>query len=608
MTDTKHFTDERNVQIVISLLKQHGIKRVIASPGTTNMTFVGSIQNDPFFEIYSCVDERSAAYMACGMAAETGEPIVLSCTGATASRNYMPGLTEAYYRKLPVLAITSHRGDSEIGHLKDQQIDRRNIPNDVAMESVTVPLVKDATDERYCIDEANKAILALTRNGGGPAHINMFTAYSRNFSVQEYKPARSIFRYTVDDKWPALPSGRIAVYVGAHKKFTDREVKAIEAFCATYDAAVFTSHISGYRGNYDINFSLVSGQKQYHSHLLGIDLMIHLGEISGNTYNFSGKETWRVSEDGEIRDTYGSLSKVFQMPMACFFEHYAIEGEKKHEFIDKLKAEYNKVYTLIPELPFGNIWIAQQMAPNLPANAELHVGILNSLRSWSFFQLPKHIYAQCNVGGYGIDGGMSTMIGASLARPEKTFIGVFGDLAFFYDMNSLGNRHVGNNIRIMLINNGRGTEFRNYDHPCYSYGEGADKYMAAAGHFGNQSASLVKHYAEDLGFQYLHASNKQEFLNNVSTFLNSEPSDKPILFEIFTDKQNESDALKTMLNLIVAPKEKLTFKQEIKQTAHKVLGDRIVNATKVLLGKDRMLKSLYVGGVILKIVADALLV
>ena len=109
MADTKHYTDERNVQIVISLLKQHGIHRVIASPGTTNMTFVGSIQNDPYFQIWSSVDERSAAYLACGMASETGEPVVLSCTGATASRNYMPGLTEAYYRKLPVLAITSHR-------------------------------------------------------------------------------------------------------------------------------------------------------------------------------------------------------------------------------------------------------------------------------------------------------------------------------------------------------------------------------------------------------------------------------------------------------------------------------------------------------------------
>ena len=62
------------------------------------------------------MDERSAAYIACGMAEESGEPVVLSCTGATASRNYMPGLTEAFYRKLPVLAITSSQDISKIGH------------------------------------------------------------------------------------------------------------------------------------------------------------------------------------------------------------------------------------------------------------------------------------------------------------------------------------------------------------------------------------------------------------------------------------------------------------------------------------------------------------
>ena len=168
------YTNERNVQIVIALLKAHGIHRVIASPGTTNMTFVVSIENDPWFQIWSSVDERSAAYLACGMAAETGEPVAISCTGATASRNYMPGLTEAYYRKLPVLAITSTRGNHKVGHLIDQQIDRRNIPNDIAMESVTIPMVKDSEDERYCEIEANKAMLALTLNGGGPAHINMY--------------------------------------------------------------------------------------------------------------------------------------------------------------------------------------------------------------------------------------------------------------------------------------------------------------------------------------------------------------------------------------------------------------------------------------------------
>ena len=77
MDSTFHYTDERNVQIVIALLKAHGVHRVIASPGTTNMTFVVSIENDPWFQIWSSVDERSAAYLACGMAAETGSSLSL---------------------------------------------------------------------------------------------------------------------------------------------------------------------------------------------------------------------------------------------------------------------------------------------------------------------------------------------------------------------------------------------------------------------------------------------------------------------------------------------------------------------------------------------------
>ena len=128
-------SNERSVQLLISLLKQHNIKRVVASPGATNITFVGSLQNDAFFEIYSCVDERSAAYMACGLAAETGEPVVLSCTGATASRNYVPALTEAFYRKLPVLAVTSTQDLIKVGHMVPQVIDRSVIQNDIAVVS-----------------------------------------------------------------------------------------------------------------------------------------------------------------------------------------------------------------------------------------------------------------------------------------------------------------------------------------------------------------------------------------------------------------------------------------------------------------------------------------
>ena len=96
-----HYTDEKNTQIVLGLLKAHGIRKVVASPGTTNIRLVASMQQDEWFEMYSSVDERSAAYIACGLAAQSGEPVVLSCTGATASRNYMPGLTEALYLLLP---------------------------------------------------------------------------------------------------------------------------------------------------------------------------------------------------------------------------------------------------------------------------------------------------------------------------------------------------------------------------------------------------------------------------------------------------------------------------------------------------------------------------
>lgn len=129
------------------------------------------------------------------------------------------------------------------------------------------------------------------------------------------------------------------------------------------------------------------------------------------------------------------------------------------------------------------------MVDKLPRGCELHLGIYHSLRSWNFFKLPKGIQAKCNVGGFGIDGGVSTLMGASFASPDKLFIGVFGDLAFFYDMNVVGNRHVGNNVRLLLINNGKGNEFRNYGHPCYFLGDEADRYVAAAGHYGEQIAS-----------------------------------------------------------------------------------------------------------------------
>ena len=579
----KYYTSEKNVQIVISLLKANGIKRVIASPGTTNMTFVGSIQQDPFFEIYSSVDERSAAYMACGMAAETNEPVVLSCTGATASRNYMPGLTEAYYRKLPILAITSHRGDYQIGHLIDQQIDRRTLPNDIAIEHVVIPMVKDQNDEKYCTIEANKAILALKLNGGGPVHINMFTSYSPDFSIRELPSTRIIKRHTINDNLPELPkSGHIAIFVGAHKHFNEKETKAIDSFCASNDAVVFCDHTSNFHGKYETHMSLVFGQENYISPLKDISLMIHIGEVTGDVYRAIPQRVWRVSEDGALRDSFNNLTDVFMMPEEIFFSHYISKSDMKTTFLDSCQLEYKSLYQTIPKLQFSNVWIAQQLSKKIPNDSEIHLGIYNSLRSWNFCELPKGIKSQSNVGGFGIDGGLSTMVGASLTNPNKLFFGVFGDLAFFYDMNVLGNRHVGNNIRLLLINNGKGNEFRLYCHPCIIFGEDAEPFMAASGHYGNKSGQLVKHYAEDLGFDYLCASTKEEFNKNMALFIQPK-TNKPIVFEVFTDTDSESNALKAIRS--IKTDAVFTIKKKMTNAIKDVLGNSGVQTIKDIIGK-----------------------
>lgn len=576
------YTNERNIQIMLALLKAHNIKKVIASPGATNLSIVASMQQDPYFEMYSCVDERSAAYMACGLAAESGEPVVLSCTGATSSRNYMPGLTEAYYRKLPVIAITSSQVNENIGHLSAQCTDRTVLPNDVVKKSVQVPPVRIDSDIKDREIKVNDALLECRRHGGGPVHINLSTTYN-NFSTVRLPQYRSISRITSEDIFPELPTGRIAVFVSSHKKWTEEQTNALDRFCATNNAVAFCDHSSGYKGKYRVLFALVASQVQKRSSLLDVDLLIHIGEISGDYYSLSvkGKQCWRVNEDGEIRDKFGNITHIFQMGEAKFFNHYSKDGQNNHSYLDECKNEIEQVKENIPELPFSNIWIASVISPLLPDNSVLHLGILNSLRSWNFFEIPDKVLSYSNVGGFGIDGDISSLVGASLANPQKIYFGVLGDLAFFYDLNILGNHHIGKNVRLLLINNGRGTEFRNYGHQGTLLGEDADKYVAAAGHFGNKSKYLIRHYAEDLEFEYLTASDKESFQKIYKRFITPQMTDKPMVFEVFTDSKDESQALEWIRNITKGRFPKV----EIKKTVKNILGEQGTNALKNIFGK-----------------------
>lgn len=581
------YSSEKNVRILLSLLKEHGVKKMVLSPGSANASFVASAQYDGEFELYSSVDERSAAYIACGLAEESAEPVVICCTGATASRNYMPGLTEAYYRKLPIIAITATRPIAWIGQNRDQLIDRSVIPNDIAVKSVHLPVVQNEQDEWECNLKVNDALLETRRNGGGPVHINLTTSYSLDFSIQKLPKERVIRRYYENSVLPTITKGNIAIFVGAHSIWNEKLVTAVDSFCEKYDAVVLYDQTSNYVGKYGIPCGMfnITGYPNYK-----VDLLIHIGNISAS-WPVSSPEVWRVSIDGEIRDTYQHLTNVFEMNEICFYEAYGENTvEKKTGQYEKWHKAYCNLRNALEntELPYSSMWIAENMHDKMPLNSVIHFGILNSLRCWNCFDLNQSICGYSNTGGFGIDGGVSSLIGASLASPKKLYYGIFGDLAFFYDMNSLGNRHISSNIRIMVVNNGLGGEFKNSLGNVQKAGLGdfANDYISAYGHYGNESRTLLKHYAQDLGFKYFSANNKDQFLNNIDYFVAAEHSDKPMLFEVFLDDHEDVSSIDFLKKIGSLSTESQSILSVTKKMAQSLIGESNIQKIQKVIHKN----------------------
>lgn len=582
----KNYTVEKHTRILIALLKAHGIRIIIASPGATSVCIVGSLQSDPYFKIFSSVDERSAAYMAVGMAAESGEPVVLTCTGSTASRNYIPGLTEAYYRKLPILAITTSRHLGNVGQYCSQVIDRSAPLADIVNESVIVDCTYTQTDEWNCALNINRALIALKKNGAGPAHINLVTTYNPDFSCKELPDVKVINHYSSFKDMPSLDKYKhIAILVGVHRKWSEELYSAIEDFCRKYNAVVIMNHASNYKGDYGYNPDLILNMKQYFAKTPLADLVIYIGGVSRYHSGMKEKEMWRVNPDGMIRDFEKTTTKVFQMEESDFFRYYADmkSDDGVNDYAKMWQSEYHEILDRTPELPFCNVWIAKVLSQQLPDGCVFHLSGSNTARAWNFFEIPKTVECYSNDGTMGIDGQVSALVGESLVTPNRLHFGAVGDLTFFYDMNSLGNRHIGNNLRLLIVNNGKGAEFKIYSNNAAQFGESGDAYMAAAGHFGNKSHELIKHYAEDLGYEYLTASTKEEFLENVPRFVTPELTDKSMIFEVFTDSKDESDGIYAMNHIVHSAAG--TTKDAVKGIIKSIAGEKGISTVKNLLKK-----------------------
>lgn len=557
------YTIQENVRIVISLLKEYNIRHIVISPGGTNIPISQAVQDDSFFNCYSVADERSAMYFAIGLYLQLGEPIATSCTSAQATRNYIPGLTEAYYKHVPILAITTSKLYRFTYQDYMQAPDQTSLPKDSVKKSFDLPYISNDDDRILCIRQAKDAMLEITHRLSGPVQLNIRISDKENghFECTFLPRLLPIKRYMMWSNWNdvQLDNKKILIVIGEHQPFTKEQYTLINKFGETHDSVIYVNNLSNYHGKYTVHANLLLSCMSMEKFIdrLKPDILITIGGQTGD-YIIYGKliglsdcsfEHWRICEDGAIVDTYNKLTRIFECPIDVFFEKFKEGIEKEHKYYDSWIDLNNSIINNV-DLPFSNVYLAQQLYNDIPKGSYMNYAILNSLRAWNYFKLDPTIKCYSNVAAFGIDGCMSTLIGESINTEELCFL-VTGDLAFFYDMNALGIRHIKNNVRILLINNNGGAEFKIM---AGRWSIELDRYISASGHNGN-----AKGWSETNGFKYMSAYDKGDFLCKKAAFLKT--SEQSIVFEIFTNPEDEVLAI----NALTGSNSMQSIEEKVKQ-------------------------------------------
>ncbi len=132
--------DFARCKMLVTLLRDYGIKHVVLSAGSRNLNLVRLFEANRCFRTYSVIDERSAGFYALGIALKLRKPVAICCTSGTAASNYLSPVTEAFYQQVPLVVITADRYPCLLGQNEDQTIPQVNMFEKVCKRSVTLPV------------------------------------------------------------------------------------------------------------------------------------------------------------------------------------------------------------------------------------------------------------------------------------------------------------------------------------------------------------------------------------------------------------------------------------------------------------------------------------
>lgn len=545
------YTDKKNILQLVALLRAHGIKRIVLCPGSRNIPLVQTLANIPDFTCYPVTDERSAGFFALGLALHGGDPAAVCCTSGTALLNLHPAVAEAYYQQVPLVVISADRPAAWIGQMDGQTLPQPGVFGTLVKKSVSLPEVVSEEDEWYCNRLINEALLELNHHGKGPVHINV--PISEPFfllPVNELPNARVITRYqglNVYDKdyQPLIDRlnryQRRMVVVGQMNLiylFDKRYTKMLYKHFAWFSENISNQTVPGMSiRNIE---PLLCSMNQEEQEKMRPELLITYGGhvISKRLKRFLRKhppvEHWHISPDGEVMDLYGSLTTLIEMDPFEFLEKIA-------PMMDNRTPDYPRGWEArskaIPQADFAYSEMSAigKVIRQLPVPCSLHLANSSTVRYAQLFDVPSEVEILSNRGTNGIEGSLSTAIGYATASDKLNFI-IIGDLSFFYDMNALWNSNYGANVRILLLNNEGGEIFHAL--PGLVLHENARRFVTAT------HKSSAHAWAEDRGFEYLSAHNDAELDEAVKRFTEPSVTQRPMLLEVFTDKQLDIELLK----------------------------------------------------------------
>jgi len=171
----KLYPDKQHIIELVDGLYQMGLRQVVVCPGSRSAPLTLAFARHGGFQIFTVVDERSAAYMAIGQAlsARGTTPVALICTSGTAVLNMGPAVAEAYYLRLPLLLLSADRPAISIDQLDGQTIRQANIFEAHTVFSGTLPEHGRTNIDLKRSQKLMQEAWSVMIRQQGPAHLNV---------------------------------------------------------------------------------------------------------------------------------------------------------------------------------------------------------------------------------------------------------------------------------------------------------------------------------------------------------------------------------------------------------------------------------------------------